>query len=161
MAMQAAAWRISPSKGATKVICQHLRIHRLRGQRFVLSCSGIASVLSSIQTKGVIMAEVTVLSTDNFDATVLESDKPYLVDFWAEWCGPCRALGPVIEELADSYPDKLAVGKLNVDDNRAIASRYNVMSIPTVILFKDGQPAATSVGAVPKEELARRIEPYF
>ncbi|MDR2108577.1 MAG: thioredoxin [Coriobacteriales bacterium] len=107
------------------------------------------------------MAEVTVLSTDNFDATVLESDKPYLVDFWAEWCGPCRALGPVIEELADSYPDKLAVGKLNVDDNRAIASRYNVMSIPTVILFKDGQPAATSVGAVPKEELARRIEPYF
>jgi thioredoxin 1 len=107
------------------------------------------------------MTKATVLSSSSFDTEVLQSDKPYLVDFWAEWCTPCRALGPIIEELAADYAGKVAVGKLNVDESNDIAIRYNVMSIPTVILFKEGAPVATSVGAVPKAELARRIEAYL
>ena len=107
------------------------------------------------------MANATILTSDSFPTAVLNSEKPYLVDFWAEWCGPCRAFSPVIEELASESAGKLEVGKLNVDDNRDIASRYNVMSIPTVLLFKDGEVVVTSVGAVPKEELLRRIESYL
>jgi thioredoxin 1 len=107
------------------------------------------------------MAQATILTTSNFDDTVLASETPYLVDFWAEWCGPCRALAPIIEQLADDYAGNVAVGKLNVDENHEIAARYNVMSIPMVILFKDGQLTATSIGAVPKEELVRRFESYL
>jgi len=83
------------------------------------------------------------------------------VDFWAAWCGPCRALAPVIDAVAEEYADKLTVGKLNTDEAGDIAQRYRVMSIPTVALFKDGEVAAVSVGAVSKEELLRRIEPYL
>jgi len=107
------------------------------------------------------MSNVPELKSATFDTEVLQADKPYLVDFWAAWCGPCRAVGPVVEQIADELSDKLYVGKLNVDDEGAIAQRYNVMSIPTIILFKDGQAAAVSIGAVPKEELLRRIEPHL
>lgn len=83
-----------------------------------------------------------------------------LVDFWAPWCGPCRMVGPVIEELAGDYDGKLKVGKLNVDDNQQTAMQFRVMSIPTVILFKDGEPVETMVGAQPKNAYASRIEKY-
>ncbi len=83
-----------------------------------------------------------------------------LVDFWAPWCGPCRMVGPVIEELSKDYEGKIKVGKLNVDDNQETAMKYRVMSIPTVILFKDGQPVETMVGAMPKSAYEARLAKY-
>lgn len=83
-----------------------------------------------------------------------------LVDFWAPWCGPCRLVGPVIEELAEDYAGTIKVGKLNVDDNQQTAMSYRVMSIPTVILFKDGQPVETMVGAMPKGMYQKRLEKH-
>ncbi|MCR4618801.1 MAG: thioredoxin [Lachnospiraceae bacterium] len=98
------------------------------------------------------MAEIT-LTQENFEAEVLKSDKPVIVDFWASWCGPCKKLGPIISQIADEKEGTVKVGKLNVDEQMAVASKYNIMSIPTVILFKDGQPVNTSVGYKSKEEL--------
>lgn len=88
---------------------------------------------------------------DNFQDEVLNSDKPVLVDFWAEWCMPCQMLGPVIEQLGEEMKDKVVVGKLNVDENRQTAANYQVMSIPTVLLFKDGQIVQQFVGVQPKQ----------
>ncbi len=88
---------------------------------------------------------------DNFQDEVLNSDKPVLVDFWAEWCMPCQMLGPIIEQLGEELGDKVVVGKLNVDENRQTAANYQVMSIPTVLLFKDGQIVQQFVGVQPKQ----------
>ncbi|MDR2672236.1 MAG: thioredoxin [Coriobacteriales bacterium] len=107
------------------------------------------------------MSNVATLNADDFDATVLKSDKPYLVDFWASWCGPCRVVAPIVEQIATEYADKLNCGKLDIDANPAVAGAYRVMSIPTLILFKGGEPVAQSIGAVPKEELLSRIEAYL
>lgn len=96
---------------------------------------------------------VTAATDDNFDAEVLKSSKPVLVDFWAPWCGPCRAVGPIVEELADQFKDSIKVMKLNVDDSQKTAQNYNVRSIPTLILFKDGKILDTLIGLVPKERL--------
>ena len=93
-----------------------------------------------------------------FETEVLKDELPVLVDFWAEWCGPCRALTPAIEDLAKTYRGRLKVGKLNVDDNQEVAFRYGVRSIPTLIVFKAGQVAAQQVGALPKTALERMID---
>jgi len=97
-------------------------------------------------------------TTNNFQEVVLNSDKPVLVDFWAEWCGPCRMIGPVVEELANEYDGKAVIGKLNVDENPDISMNYGVRSIPTLLVFKGGEVVDRIVGAVPKNMIASKIE---
>jgi thioredoxin 1 len=94
-----------------------------------------------------------VATDDNFEGEVLKSDKPVLIDFWAPWCGPCKAIGPVVEELAEKFKDSVKVMKLNVDENQKTAVNYGVRSIPTLILFKEGKVLDTLIGLVPKERL--------
>jgi thioredoxin 1 len=104
------------------------------------------------------VAEVT---DNNFQAEVLESETPVLVDFWAPWCGPCRMVAPVVEEIANERADQLKVVKLNIDENQQTAIAFNVMSIPTLILFRNGKPAKTVIGAYPKRKLEAELEPVL
>ncbi len=98
------------------------------------------------------MAEI-IITAQNFEQEVLKSDKPVLVDFWASWCGPCRMLAPVIEEIAQEYAEVIKVGKVNVDEEPELAGKYAISSIPTVILFENGKVKKTSLGFVPKQEI--------
>ena len=95
---------------------------------------------------------------ENFAAEVLQSDKPVLVDFWAVWCGPCKIIAPLVEELASEFEGKAKVGKLDVDNNQGSAIKYGVRSIPTVLIFKDGKVHDTIIGAVPKVQLKKKLE---
>jgi thioredoxin 1 len=99
----------------------------------------------------------TAVKTIDFETEVLQSDKPVLVDFWAEWCGPCHAVSPILERIADERPDELKLVKVNIDEEQELALRYGVQSIPTMILFKDGEPAAAAIGAQPKGALERAL----
>jgi thioredoxin 1 len=101
------------------------------------------------------------ITTADFDAIVTGSDKPVLVDFWASWCGPCRALGPIVEQVGDEMADRLAVYKCNVDEEGSLAQRFGIMSIPTLILFKGGEAAHTMVGSMPKAELVAELEAHL
>jgi thioredoxin 1 len=97
----------------------------------------------------------------DFDTQVLKSDLPVLVDFWAPWCGPCKAMNPILEELAKEYEGKVKIVKVNVDENTDAPGRYNVMSIPTFLLVKDGKPFGTVVGARPKADMKKEIDKMF
>ena len=104
------------------------------------------------------MSKPVAVNDDNFDEIVLQSKTPVLVDFWAVWCGPCRMVAPVVEELADDYEGKITVAKLNVDENPKAASQYGIMSIPTLLIFKDGAPVSNIIGFRPKAELQKNID---
>jgi thioredoxin 1 len=95
---------------------------------------------------------------DDFEARVLNSEQPVVVDFWAEWCGPCKLIAPTLEEIAGDMKDKIVVAKLNIDDNPHTPAKYGVKGIPTLIVFKGGQVAATKLGALPKSQLIQWIE---
>ena len=97
------------------------------------------------------------VKTTDFDSVVLESDKPVLVDFWAEWCGPCHAVAPILDKIAAEHEGELKLVKVNIDEEQDLAMRYGVQSIPTMILFKDAEPAAAAIGAQPKAALERAL----
>jgi thioredoxin 1 len=99
----------------------------------------------------------TAVTSATFEQEVLQSETPVLVDFWAEWCGPCHAVAPVLEKIVEERPDELKLVKVNIDEEQELSQRYGVMSIPTMILFKDGEPAAAAVGAQPKSALERSL----
>ena len=102
---------------------------------------------------------IAVFTDQNFESEVLKSDKPVLVDFWAEWCGPCKMIAPILEATAEEYKDRLKIAKLNVDENPQTAMRYGVRSIPTLLLFKDGDVAGQKVGALSKSQLQAFLDP--
>ena len=103
-------------------------------------------------------ANVSKLTDGNFDAEVVKSGVPVLVDFWAEWCGPCRLMGPILDELAPLYAGKLKIGKLNVDENQNTPSEFGIMNIPTMIMFKGGKEAERIVGAMSKADLQKKLD---
>ena len=103
-------------------------------------------------------ANVLKFTDSNFDGEVVKSDIPVLVDFWAEWCGPCRLMGPILDEMAPAYAGKLKIGKVNVDENQDTPSHFGIMNIPTMIVFKKGQEAERIVGAMSKADLQKKID---
>ncbi len=120
----------------------------------------ISSALPQEKLEVVFVDMVNTLDSGNFRA-MISSEKPVLVDFWAAWCGPCKMIAPVVEEIAQMYQGKLDVGKLNVDENGAIAAEYGVMSIPTLLVFKGGKEVARSVGYKSKDELAALVNSHL
>jgi thioredoxin 1 len=104
---------------------------------------------------------ITHVSDASFDADVLKADRPVLVDYWAEWCGPCRAIAPILDEVSRDYDGRLRVAKMNVDDNREVPAKFGIRGIPTLMLFKNGQLAATKVGALSKAQLTSFLDGHL
>jgi thioredoxin 1 len=121
----------------------------------------MALVVNLIKSKDKIIIMALELTDANFQSTVLDSDKLTVVDFWAEWCGPCRAIGPVIEELSKEYDGKINVGKVNVDHNPNLSVNYGITSIPAILFIKGGQIVDKQIGAVPKSVLDKKIQAHM
>ena len=98
------------------------------------------------------------ITDSNFEEVVIKSEKPVLVDFWATWCGPCRMVGPIVDELAEEYMDKAVVGKMNVDDNSEVPSQFGIRNIPALLIFKNGEIVDKVIGAVPKNVLSEKLD---
>lgn len=107
------------------------------------------------------MGNMIQVSESNFDEVIGQATGPILVDYWAEWCGPCKMIDPILHELADEYGDRLTIAKINIDDNAQLASRFKIRGIPTLMVFKDGEPQATKVGAVTKSALKAFVDPLL
>jgi thioredoxin 1 len=107
------------------------------------------------------MDKELTITEDTFETEVLKSDKPVLVDFWAAWCGPCKMFAPTIDSIASEYSDKIKIGKCNVDENPNIAAKYGIMSIPTILIFKDGKTVDQSIGIMPKETVINLFKKYI
>ena len=107
------------------------------------------------------MSAATPVTTANFEDVVLKSSTPVLVDFWAEWCGPCRAVGPILDQIADEHGDKIKIVKLNIDEESAIAIKYGITSIPTLNVFVNGEVVKTIIGAKPKPALLKELEGFI
>ena len=107
------------------------------------------------------MSNAKEVTDSSFESDVLKASKPVMVDFWAEWCGPCRKLSPILDDIASEHSEKIDVVKLNVDDNPATAAKYGITSIPAVYVFKDGEVAATSIGAKPKQVLEQEFSQFL
>jgi len=101
--------------------------------------------------------ELVTITDDNFEKEVIKSDKPVLIDFWAVWCGPCRMIAPIVEELASEFDGKVKIGKLDVDSNQQTSIKFGVRSIPTILIFRDGQLKETIIGAVPKKNIVDKL----
>lgn len=104
------------------------------------------------------MSKIVTITNDNFESEVINSDKPVLIDFWAIWCGPCKAIHPIVEEIAAEYEGKLKVGKCDVDSNQQIALNYGIRSIPTLLIFNNGKVVEQIIGAVPKQHVISKLE---
>lgn len=107
------------------------------------------------------MSKVIEVTQENFREIVVESDKPVIVDFWAEWCGPCKKLGPIIEEVAEELDEQVTVAKVNVDEQRTLGAMFQIMSIPAVLFFKDGEKVDEFVGVRPRSHIMAKLEPLM
>lgn len=107
------------------------------------------------------MADYITITDSNFKEEVIDSKIPVLIDFWAEWCAPCRLIAPIVEEIANEFKGKLKVGKLDVDNNPQTSMNYGIRSIPTLLIFKEGKPVETIIGAVPKKDILDRLKPII
>jgi len=134
----------------------------MSGPRAVLEPRGPARDVPGRGRKARTVSNNELTLTDQtFDEEIGGASEPVLVDFWAEWCGPCKAVAPVLEEIVSEQAGKIRLGKVNIDDNLELARRFEVMSIPTMILFKDGEPQVRIIGAKPKSQLLQEINPYL
>lgn len=131
---------------------------RIRSNKKATASRGFTPLRIALAEKENMNMNELTLTRENFEEEVLRGDLPVLVDFWATWCGPCRMLAPVIEEIANEYEGKVKVGKVNVDDERELALQFGVNSIPTVMVFQNGEIKATSVGYRPKEEIEQLLK---